>query len=293
MKLTPLDIRKQAFRKTMRGFDPDDVRVFLDMIADEYEQLLQENGMLSEKIRHLDEQIERYHGMERALQNSLLTAERVSEEARERSRLDAEAVVTDARQRGERILRDSRERLQLLGGQIQELRREKDLFTQRLLAFLDGQIQFLRNHEEEIEEIGALEVRAAECLEQARRPLNEGGEPESTAELSAEAPDDPATAELVAGAESGDADQSDEAVETSTAESAAEGPAKTPTLAPAEGAGSGAPRPRPSPRAGEEIPAYRRAPARRVETEPGGGFFAGVSDEQGFFDGDGEGGVRS
>ncbi len=169
MKLTPLDIRKQVFRKTMRGFDPEDVHVFLDLVADEYEQVLQENSMLAEKARHLSDQIERYHSMEKTLQNSLLTAERVSEEARERSRLEADAVVAESRQRGERILEDSRERLRQLSRQVQELHREKDLFLQRFLSFLEGQIQFLRTHEAELHEIDSIDTRAGEYLAENTR----------------------------------------------------------------------------------------------------------------------------
>jgi len=176
VKLTPLDIRKQTFRKTMRGFDPEDVRVFLDLIADEYEQILQENGMLNEKVRHLSDQIERYHTMEKTLQNSLLTAERVSEEARERARLEADAVVADARQRGERILEDSRERLRQLSRHVQELHREKDLFLQRFLSFLDGQMQFLRAHEGELHEIDAIDTQAGEYLADTVRRGNPTGE---------------------------------------------------------------------------------------------------------------------
>ncbi len=169
MKLTPLDIRKQVFRKTMRGFDPEDVHVFLDLVADEYEQVLQENSMLAEKARHLSDQIERYHSMEKTLQNSLLTAERVSEEARERARLEADAVVAESRQRGERILEDSRERLRQLSRQVQELHREKDLFLQRFLSFLEGQIQFLRTHEAELHEIDSIDTRAGEYLAENTR----------------------------------------------------------------------------------------------------------------------------
>jgi cell division initiation protein len=257
-----LDIRKQTFRKTMRGFDPEDVRVFLDMIADEYEQLLQENGMLSEKVRHLNEQIERYHGMERTLQNSLLTAERVSEEARERSRIEAENVVEEARQRGERILEDSRERLQLLGRQIQELQGEKERFTQQLLAFLEGQIQVLRDHEEELEEIGALEGRAAEYLAQSSRPLSEDGAAESEESVEAQAGADP---------ESG-------APEDGTV-------AGAPVLADAPPAA-------PRMRAGEGIRATSSAAAQKVEQESRDGFFARAESRPAFFDRDADGGVR-
>jgi cell division initiation protein len=47
MKLTPLDIRKQEFRKTLRGFDPIEVQTFLEMVGEEYEQLLEKNKQLN------------------------------------------------------------------------------------------------------------------------------------------------------------------------------------------------------------------------------------------------------
>ncbi|MCK4773095.1 MAG: DivIVA domain-containing protein, partial [Candidatus Latescibacteria bacterium] len=34
MRITPIDIRKQEFRKSMRGYDQDEVDTFLSMIAD-------------------------------------------------------------------------------------------------------------------------------------------------------------------------------------------------------------------------------------------------------------------
>jgi cell division initiation protein len=42
VKLTPLDIRRQEFKKVVRGVDPEEVSVFLDMVAGEYERILRE-----------------------------------------------------------------------------------------------------------------------------------------------------------------------------------------------------------------------------------------------------------
>jgi len=173
VKMTPLDVRKQTFRKTMRGFDPEEVRVFLEMVADEHEQLLQQNGMLSERVRHLSEQIEHYHGMERTLQNSLLTAERIGEEARERARLEADNILEDARLRAERILEDSRERLHSLKREVRDVHRQKDLFIQRFQSFLESQIQGLHSHEDEMRGIDALDARADALITEATRPAEE------------------------------------------------------------------------------------------------------------------------
>ena len=44
MRITPLDIRRQNFRKTMRGYDADEVEAFLEMIPDEEKLPGEENG---------------------------------------------------------------------------------------------------------------------------------------------------------------------------------------------------------------------------------------------------------
>ncbi|MFH1144547.1 MAG: hypothetical protein V1774_08400, partial [Candidatus Eisenbacteria bacterium] len=59
---------------------------------------------------------------------------------------------------------DSRDRLRELSRQVQELHREKDLFLQRFLSFLEGQMQFLRSHENELHEIDTIDARAGDFL---------------------------------------------------------------------------------------------------------------------------------
>ena len=39
MRITPLDIRKQEFRKAMRGLDAEEVYAFLSTVGDEYESI--------------------------------------------------------------------------------------------------------------------------------------------------------------------------------------------------------------------------------------------------------------
>jgi cell division initiation protein len=165
VKLTPLDIRKQTFRhKTMRGFDPEEVRIFLDMAADEYEKLLQENGMLSEKVRYLSERLDEYHNLEKTLQASILTAERAAAESRERSRIEAQTIINDAHVRSERILDDARSRLRQLSEQLQQLSAEKDLFLQRFHALLDGHAKFLASQQADLDAIDALDARARSLI---------------------------------------------------------------------------------------------------------------------------------
>ena len=51
MRITPLDVRKQDFRKAVRGFDCDEVRAFLTTLADEYEAVLVDNKQIARTHR--------------------------------------------------------------------------------------------------------------------------------------------------------------------------------------------------------------------------------------------------
>ena len=38
MRITPIDIRKQEFRRAMRGYDIDEVDTFMAMVSEEMEE---------------------------------------------------------------------------------------------------------------------------------------------------------------------------------------------------------------------------------------------------------------
>ncbi len=41
MKITPLDLKKQEFKKAVRGYDRVEVDTFMELIVDEFENLIQ------------------------------------------------------------------------------------------------------------------------------------------------------------------------------------------------------------------------------------------------------------
>ena len=50
MKLTPLDIKKQEFKKVLRGYDPVEVDSFLDMMSNEFADLLRQSKEMSGQL---------------------------------------------------------------------------------------------------------------------------------------------------------------------------------------------------------------------------------------------------
>ena len=89
MRITPLDIRKQEFKKSMRGFDPDEVFAFLNTVAEEYEAALSDNKGLREHIVNLKERLNEFKNMEKNLRNTLLTAEKLTADTKKNARNEA------------------------------------------------------------------------------------------------------------------------------------------------------------------------------------------------------------
>lgn len=168
MRVSPLDIRKQVFKKVMRGADPEEVRMFLDVVASEYEKVIQDNAMMAERIRTLDARVAEFRALEENMRNSLVMADRIATESRESSDREARRVIQDAHSRSERILEDARERLQILVREIEMLRGKKEVFARRFWTMIEGQIGVLQEHMADTVEVESLRQRVSQMVADAR-----------------------------------------------------------------------------------------------------------------------------
>jgi len=143
MRLTALDIRKQPFRKVWRGFDPDAVNSFLEMVASEYEALIRQNSEFASQIKVLEQKMENYVKIERVLNETLITAQKATDEARVNAQKESELIIKDAQLRADRYEDEARGRVHTLEGEIIVLRNQRDSFLARFKAMLQTQINLL------------------------------------------------------------------------------------------------------------------------------------------------------
>ena len=143
MKLTPLDLKKQVFKKVMRGYDPVEVRTFLDMVSEEFERLIKENMSFGERIRTLDNQIDDYRKMEQTMNDALMSAQKGLAESRENAQKEAELIIRDARIEYEKILQDAKKSYDKLHIEIDELERIKNENLVKIKNFLNSQLSLL------------------------------------------------------------------------------------------------------------------------------------------------------
>ncbi|HSF04399.1 MAG TPA: DivIVA domain-containing protein [Methylomirabilota bacterium] len=138
MRLTPLDIRQQQFTVRMfRGLDPQEVDAFLEDVAEDYESLLKENGMLREQMTALEERSRGLLDREKALQDTLLTTQRLAEEMKESARREAQLIMREAELRGDKFVEDLRAEEARIRSDINELKRARRQVAEDLRATLD------------------------------------------------------------------------------------------------------------------------------------------------------------
>ena len=125
VNLTPLDIQQQRFKTRFRGFDIQEVDLFLDQMADTFESLLKQNENLKEDFRRLQLEIQGYKNREDAFKRALLNSQRVIEQMKENAQKSAELIVAEAEVKAEKILNRAHNRLAQLHEDIAELKRQR------------------------------------------------------------------------------------------------------------------------------------------------------------------------
>jgi DivIVA domain-containing protein len=131
MDLTPLDVRKKKedFRRAVRGYDPAQVDGFLDLVADRLEDLVGRELRLREQSEMLKEQLSAFQEREKALNEALVTAQELREEARAQAEKTADLRVREAERQAREIRREAE-------SAIQEARRGLDDIRVRRSGFL-------------------------------------------------------------------------------------------------------------------------------------------------------------
>ena len=143
MKITPLDIKKQEFKKTMRGFDPIEVEAFLEMVAEEFEMLIREKNSLSDDVLKLKTQLQDYQEVEKTFKESLMSAQQTINQSRENSQRESNLIIKEAEVRAEKILEETKIKLIEMKNELMLIKSQKDSFARRLRHLLESQLELI------------------------------------------------------------------------------------------------------------------------------------------------------
>src|SRR5262245_32161213 len=143
MNLTPMDIRKQKFKKAIRGYDPVEVDTFMDMVAQELEGVLRQLSEQREKLLESDTQLKDYRQIEKSLQQTLLQAQEATGKSYESARLEADAILREAESRAAKMVADAADQLSRMNNEVIDLKSKRALILARLRSLLSAELELL------------------------------------------------------------------------------------------------------------------------------------------------------
>ena len=143
MEFSPLEITQREFGRTFRGLDPEEVQTFLEQIAEEMTRLLQENTDRAAQIQRLEGQLRVYQEREDSIRNTLVTAQKMTEEIKSNAKREADLLVRETELKAERILEDAHRKLGQVQAEIAEFKRQRDLFASKLRGLLKTHLELL------------------------------------------------------------------------------------------------------------------------------------------------------
>ena len=141
--LTPLDIENREFKRTLNGYNRDDVEDFMSMILIDYEKLYKECHASREKIEALTAQLEEHKAKEATLQTTLMTAQQMADSVRQTASEQGELIMQEARAKANQIIRDANDEIKKLEQRYRELTQQVESYKLRVGAIIRSQLEIL------------------------------------------------------------------------------------------------------------------------------------------------------
>lgn len=127
--LTAEDIRNITFTKSMAGFKPEEVDVFLDKIESDYVYFERTIKEYQEKQETLLKEIEGYKNSQNSIQSVLLSAQKL-----------ADQIINDAKIKSEEIINEAQSNISIIKTQEKELVNKFELKAQERKSDLEKEL---------------------------------------------------------------------------------------------------------------------------------------------------------
>jgi cell division initiation protein len=147
MKVTPREIRQQHFPLRLRGCDPTEVEVFLDLVATTVDELLMENARLREALGKKDQEIQDIRVQEKDWKKALLAVQQARDDLIARGRQEAQLLVAEAQRQVHQFLSETEKTRYAIAQDVQLLIYQKRQLISGLHNLLSQHLALLQVQE--------------------------------------------------------------------------------------------------------------------------------------------------
>ena len=156
----------ERFNRTLRGYDPEEVNVFLDKVLRKVETMVSElkkkDEIIAEKNKQIEsysnlidenknlkEKLAQYERIEGTLNRAIIMAQKTSDQMRLAASKESELVIEEAKKNANRIVNEALLRAEKTEMEANNLRRNISIFKRRIKDIVEAQLEVV----EELEKV--------------------------------------------------------------------------------------------------------------------------------------------
>lgn len=141
----------EKFHYETNGYNKKEVNDFIKRVIKETEGIINKCEEQKDKIKVLEEQLNTYRRVEETLKQSLINAEKTSDDLKKVANERANIIISDAKNDASRIINDALLRAEKIDEQTDILERNIKIFKRKLKIIVEQQLAV-------VEEIEALDL---------------------------------------------------------------------------------------------------------------------------------------
>jgi cell division initiation protein len=123
---TPLDLRTQQFKTSIRGFDRREVSGFVASLATRYDEALRDADRLRDDLGRTQALVEEHREQERNLRATLMTAQKLADEIRLTAEQESQRIIGDAQAKAAALVQGTAPGLEALAREVAALRARRE-----------------------------------------------------------------------------------------------------------------------------------------------------------------------
>jgi len=140
----------RKFRTSFSGYNKEDVNEFVSEVIREYESILNKLRNSTKEMEYLNKELERYKGLERTMNDTLLVAQEVSANAQKAAIAEGKLIVEDAKNSASKIINNSLMKAQNIEREAEELKRKVISYKRRFIALVESQMEDVDKFDERL-----------------------------------------------------------------------------------------------------------------------------------------------
>jgi cell division initiation protein len=129
-----MDIRKKTFSAQRHGLAKAEVEEFIGELATEIENLRKERAQLTEQAEELAKHLRAYEDTEQLLKDTLVTAQKATNQLREDAKKEAQLVIEKARLEAEQIKRNAEQQTRGVSDELRTLEAKRAALSDEIAA---------------------------------------------------------------------------------------------------------------------------------------------------------------